>query len=411
MDTSNGLNNAIDYISPFACYENSKTVACVGKNGGTYDEWIREGFSKTVDLVYSQIKKSHDEDIYIYPLFYCARHSVELGLKVAIRLLLEIYGLKKCVLPDEAKESLASHDIPKLSSILKTLIGIDDRLCVAYSEATVYLADYQDDPLSDLFRYANAVNKKPNLASKNISSVDIDLLYLHFCQTKKKLSEFVAISEDLLSEYKQGTHTEKLSRKQLEEIAHLLPPGDQWTTPIFDEKKDLIIRKYRLPSRKAFNRAVEVIKNHREFRAIIGDEQRLPYLTEDAIRVYRSCADYLSFSYVSKDNDGVKEQLNEAQKKTKELRELSRELTSEQIAVFLALLDVGEFDYYSEQFDAILDYMKESNFDRMWSIRKIASNRDYIAAGLKKCGQPYFFSLLTENCTNVDSANKETVHL
>ena len=56
MDTSNGLNNAIDYISPFACYENSKTVACVGKNGGTYDEWIREGFSKTVDLVYSQIK-------------------------------------------------------------------------------------------------------------------------------------------------------------------------------------------------------------------------------------------------------------------------------------------------------------------------------------------------------------------
>ena len=56
-------------------------------------------------------------------------------------------------------------------------------------------------------------------------------------------------------------------------------------------------------------------------------------------------------------------------------------------------------------------YMKESNFDRMWSIRKIASNRDYIAAGLKKCGQPYFFSLLTENCTNADSANKETVHL
>ena len=103
--------------------------------------------------------------------------------------------------------------------------------------------------------------------------------------------------------------------------------------------------------------------------------------------------------------------MNEAQKKTKELRELSRELTSEQIAVFLALLDVGEFDYYSEQFDAILDYMKESNFDRMWSIRKIASNRDYIAAGLKKCGQPYFFSLLTENCTNADSANKETVHL
>lgn len=411
MDTSNGLNNAIDYISPFACYENSKTVACVGKNGGTYDEWIREGFSKTVDLVYSQIKKSHDEDIYIYPLFYCARHSVELGLKVAIRLLLDIYGLKKCVLPDEAKKSLASHDIPKLSSILKTLIGIDDRLCVAYSEATVYLADYQDDPLSDLFRYANAVNKKPNLASENISSVDIDLLYLHFCQTKKKLSEFIAFSEELLYEYKQGTHTNELSRKQIEEIAHLLPPRDQWGNQIFEEKRDLIIRKYNLPSRKAFTRAVDIIKSHREFRAIIGDAQQLPYLNENAIRVYRACADYLSSIPVTESNDDFIEQLSEAQKRTKELREISQELTSEQIPVFLALLDVGKFDYYSEQFDAILDYMKESNFDRMWSIRKIVSNRDYIVAGLKKCGQPYFFSLLTENCTNADSANKETVHL
>lgn len=411
MDTSNGLNNAIDYISPFACYENSKTVACVGKNGGTYDEWIREGFSKTVDLVYSQIKKSHDEDIYIYPLFYCARHSVELGLKVAIRLLLEIYGLKKCVLPDEAKESLVSHDIPKLSSILKTLIGIDDRLCVAYSEATVYLADYQDDPLSALFRYANAVNGTPNLATANISSIDVDLLYKHFYETRKSLSEFIAISEDLLGEYKQGTHTEKLSRKQLEEIAHLLPPRDQWTTPIFDEKKDLIIRKYKLPSRKAFIRAVDVIKDHREFCAIIGDEQRLPYLNEDAIRVYRACADYLSSCPVTESNDDFKEQLNKAQKKTKELRELSQELTSEQIAVFLALLDVGKFDYYSEQFDATLDYMKENDFDRMWSIRKIASNCDYIAAGLKKCGQPSFFRLLTESRANANNANKETVHL
>lgn len=137
----------------------------------------------------------------------------------------------------------------------------------------------------------------------------------------------------------------------------------------------------------------------------------MPYLNENAIRVYRACADYLSSIPVTESNDDFIEQLSEAQKRTKELREISQELTSEQIPVFLALLDVGKFDYYSEQFDAILDYMKESNFDRMWSIRKIVSNRDYIAAGLKKCGQPYFFSLLTENCTNADSANKETVHL
>ena len=40
-----------DYISPLKFHETSQTVACVGNNGGTYDEWIRDGFFKTVDLI------------------------------------------------------------------------------------------------------------------------------------------------------------------------------------------------------------------------------------------------------------------------------------------------------------------------------------------------------------------------
>lgn len=78
-----------------------------------------------------------------------------------------------------------------------------------------------------------------------LSSVDVDLLYLHFCETKENLSEFIAISENLLNEYKQGTHTKELSRKQLEEIAHLLPPKEQWGDQVFEEKRDLIIRRYK----------------------------------------------------------------------------------------------------------------------------------------------------------------------
>lgn len=35
-----------DYISPLKFHETSQTVACVGNNGGTYDEWIRDGFSR-----------------------------------------------------------------------------------------------------------------------------------------------------------------------------------------------------------------------------------------------------------------------------------------------------------------------------------------------------------------------------
>lgn len=101
-------------------------------------------------------------------MFYCARHSTELGLKIVIRNILEIYRLKKCTIPEDANISYATHDIAKLSDILKLLIAIDNRLLAEYPKASIYLADYQDDELSDLFRYATSVDGSPNLASANI---------------------------------------------------------------------------------------------------------------------------------------------------------------------------------------------------------------------------------------------------
>ena len=53
------------YISPLKFHKTSQTVACVGNNGGTYDEWIRDGFFKAVNLIYTQIRQCHDEDIYL----------------------------------------------------------------------------------------------------------------------------------------------------------------------------------------------------------------------------------------------------------------------------------------------------------------------------------------------------------
>ena len=192
------------YISPLKFHKTSQTVACVGNNGGTYDEWIRDGFFKAVNLIYTQIRQCHDEDIYIYPMFYCARHSAELGLKIAIRNILEIYRLKKCAIPENANESYATHDITQLSDILKLLITVDNRLRAEYPSASIYLADYQDDELSDLFRYATSVDGSPNLASANISSIDVDILYQHCCAITDDYSAYIALSEQLIEEYRQG---------------------------------------------------------------------------------------------------------------------------------------------------------------------------------------------------------------
>ena len=389
-----------DYISPLKFHETSQTVACVGNNGGTYDEWIRDGFFKTVDLIYTQIRQCHNEDTYIYPMFYCARHSTELGLKIVIRNILEIYRLKKCTIPEDANISYATHDIAKLSDILKLLIAVDNRLLTEYPKASIYLADYQDDELSDLFRYATSVDGSPNLASANISSIDVDILYQHCCAITDDYSAYIALSEQLIEEYRQGTHTKELSRKQIEDIAHILPPYSQWRDSVFDERKKQIIQEYHLPSNKSFTKAVGLIRSHREFSAIIGKEIPVPYLNEDAILSYSSCVKYSSQkslvdSTTHDDNeDDISQRLKDIPSKTRTLASLSAPLTEEQISTLLAFKDIGKEGYYSEQFDAVYKHMQEMDFDRAWAIRKIANNSTSIIKGLKRCGQISLLNLL-----------------
>ena len=389
-----------DYISPLKFHETSQTVACVGNNGGTYDEWIRDGFFKAVNLIYTQIRQCHDEDIYIYPMFYCARHSAELGLKIAIRNILEIYRLKKCAIPENANKSYATHDITQLSDILKLLITVDNRLRAEYPSASIYLADYQDDELSDLFRYATSVDGSPNLASANISSIDVDILYQHCCAITDDYSAYIALSEQLIEEYRQGTHTKELSRKQIGDIAHILPPYSQWCDPVFDERKKQIIQEYHLPSNKSFTKAVNLIRNHWEFSAIVGKEIPVPYLNEDAILSYSSCVKYISQkslvdSTTHDDNeDDISQRLKDIQSETRTLANLSASLTENQISALLTFKDIGKEGYYSEQFDSVFKYTQKMDFDRTWAIRKIANNSTSIIKGLKKCGQISLLNLL-----------------
>lgn len=92
-------------------------------------------------------------------------------------------------------------------------------------------------PLKSQKEAVESVDGSPNLASANISSIDVDILYQHCCAITDDYSAYIALSEQLIEEYRQGTHTKELSRKQIEDIAHILPPYSQWCDPVFDEKK------------------------------------------------------------------------------------------------------------------------------------------------------------------------------
>ena len=77
--------------NPFEFHEEDTIIACVGDNGGTTDEDIRNGFKRTVELLTESLKTGSEvEDLLVYPIVYNARHSIELSLKIVIKMLWRI---------------------------------------------------------------------------------------------------------------------------------------------------------------------------------------------------------------------------------------------------------------------------------------------------------------------------------
>ena len=54
--------------NPFEFHEEDAIIACVGENGGTTDEDIRNGFKRTVELLTESLKDGQEvEDLLVYP--------------------------------------------------------------------------------------------------------------------------------------------------------------------------------------------------------------------------------------------------------------------------------------------------------------------------------------------------------
>lgn len=71
-------------ISGFDFNEKDPLIACVGINGGTSDYDIMRGFFEAVKIQIIALKnnKGLPEDILVYPIVFCMRHCIELGIKI-----------------------------------------------------------------------------------------------------------------------------------------------------------------------------------------------------------------------------------------------------------------------------------------------------------------------------------------
>jgi hypothetical protein len=391
----NSINQ--DLLNPYEFHEEALYIACVGENGGTDDETIRHGFKDTVSLLMHEISLKHTEDIYVYPLIYCARHSVELGLKIIIRYLLDIYSSKgekvihKIDL-DKCERVMLKHDIEALSNLIIECYIIDNRLIGEYDKIAPLLSDYYIDPDGDAFKYEFSADKIPHMISRGIRSIDLDLFHNRFQELSQGIDGLVSQISRLSVEYQQNTFTKRLSRRQIYEISKALLDRDLWDQPAFDEIKNAIKKSYGIGS-KEFSEALNLIQRHREFSANINHEIPFGNLSDDCLSGLASLAKGVkAFSegdtYIRL-ND-IKAGLKRSQELTKIRKSKSVKISDENIPIILTFLELGKSDYYSETLDNIYKfYQNEEYINRTWAISKISSEQNFkfILNGMKKAGQ------------------------
>ena len=126
--------------------------ACVGKNGGPYDfqAYSVGYFNAARVLVDAILVDSIGIDLAIYPIVYCYRHGIELGLKYLANLLPEIWN--------EVPQSMrATHELTDVWRVVKPYL-LRDKAFDESGANVPYVEDVindiiQFDPKAEVFRF------------------------------------------------------------------------------------------------------------------------------------------------------------------------------------------------------------------------------------------------------------------
>ena len=143
--------------NPFEFHEEDTIIACVGDNGGTTDEDIRNGFKRTVELLTESLKTGSEvEDLLVYPIVYNARHSIELSLKIVIKMLWRIEEKKGICYSEEVlkerKKELHTHSIECLYKLACDKKNIDRRIPAYFENAHEHLEELKPNRARESMR-------------------------------------------------------------------------------------------------------------------------------------------------------------------------------------------------------------------------------------------------------------------
>lgn len=261
-----------NWNATFRGAEPSWANACVGNNGSPGYREYADGFSDAANMLLAHVLDNEarsDVDILVYPICFNIRHAVELRLKHAIIKIKHLYEVKKI---NKAFDLVAIHDINKLwEIIINSCAELDRRFIIATDKIAEYVNDIgQIDPTGQTFRYPYSNDDVKHLTNESI--INLFVIRKRFSKLSEYLSCFIDLIDCIITEYNQGLFTSKLSREDLFQITKIIPSYKNWRTEEFTLAKKQIIEKYNL-SNNDFSKALDAIKEHREFSYLIKNKK------------------------------------------------------------------------------------------------------------------------------------------
>lgn len=262
--------------------------ACVGENGfpGYWD--YAKGFSQAatvlIDLVLGKQGLEHSVDEMVYPVCFNMRHSVELRLKGAIS---ELILIEKSRGRDLQFDLSGSHDIGNIWSFFAVeALAVDDRYKPIVSRLDTKIEDIAEvDATGQTFRYPLDVESQKHLV--DVSVINFVVLKHSFAELEAVLDDLHRLNKYLRNEYGWGVFTKRLSRKNLFEIASLLPPRTTWAEESFSTTKDAIKKRFNIGS-KELSGSIKLIESHFELAPEIEISIPLLGVEEDYIEEFIS---------------------------------------------------------------------------------------------------------------------------
>ncbi len=362
--------------NPFEFHEEDAIIACVGENGGTTDEDIRNGFKRTVELLTESLKDGQEvEDLLVYPIVYNARHSIELSLKIVIKMLWEIEGKKGIKYSDEIiaerKKKIHTHNIEELYKMACENKNIDRRIPAYFENIEDMIRFYYFDEEGDAFKYELNKENQPHMIKNKISHISIVLLETEFKEVMEKFDELIYFLRNCMDEYSLGTFTKNLSRTDIWDISKRLPDYEEWRTEKFREIKEEIKQEYHLGS-KEFSEAVNLIKKNRFFSENIGCEKIFGTITQEELKEYASLVKYYFEKNKFKEGNVTEwYKLDGVQQNAEILKKYLSNSSMETLNTLLCFYDMSNNSLAVEKLEDVYEYIVGSSFDEMYIIRKL----------------------------------------